>query len=114
MVLLFVVCGWREEAVAGGSVPTNALGTFYYIHVFLYQGYDIPVSGEAHYSVRSLSQMDRKASCLPPLPLTNNTQNSGSIKKYKHSTPAAAAFVALPHHQPLPASATASLHLLCS
>jgi hypothetical protein len=35
MVLLFVVCGWREEAVAGGSVPTNALGTFYYTFFFV-------------------------------------------------------------------------------
>ena len=40
MVLLFVVCGWREEAVRGGSVPTYVLGTFY-IRFILYQGYDI-------------------------------------------------------------------------
>jgi hypothetical protein len=33
----------------GGSVPTYVLGTFY-IRFFLYQCYDIPVSGEAHCS----------------------------------------------------------------
>ena len=38
MVLLFVVCGWREEAVAGVFL-TYVLGTFY-ICFFMYQGYE--------------------------------------------------------------------------
>ena len=42
MVLLFVVCGWREEAVAGVCPRT------YSVRFFLYQCYDVPVSGEAH------------------------------------------------------------------
>jgi hypothetical protein len=32
-------------------VPTYVLGTFY-IRFFLYQGYDIPVSGEAHCTLK--------------------------------------------------------------
>jgi hypothetical protein len=39
MVLLFVVCGWGEEAMHGGSVPTYVLGTFY-IRFFMYQGHE--------------------------------------------------------------------------
>ena len=37
MVLLFVVCGWREEAVAGVFLRT----TWYILHTFFgYQGYE--------------------------------------------------------------------------
>ena len=39
MVLLFVICGWREEAARGGSVSIYVLGTFY-IRFFMYQGYE--------------------------------------------------------------------------
>jgi hypothetical protein len=43
-----LVCGlWLAVGGLGGSVPTYVLGTFY-IRFFLYQCYDIPVSGEAH------------------------------------------------------------------
>ena len=37
MVLLFVVCGWREEAMAGVFLLT----TWYILHTFFgYQGYE--------------------------------------------------------------------------
>ena len=43
-----LVCGlWLAGGRRGGSVPTYVLGTFY-IGFFLYQGYDIRFSGEAH------------------------------------------------------------------
>jgi hypothetical protein len=45
MVLLFVVCGWREEALAGVCLRTYLVHSTY---VFLYLGYCIPVLGEAH------------------------------------------------------------------
>ena len=45
MVLLFVVCGWREEAVAGVFLRT----TWYILHTFFgYQGYDIWKNRKAH------------------------------------------------------------------
>ena len=45
MVLLFVVCDlWLAGGGRGGNVPTR-----YILHTFfLYQGYNIPVLGEAH------------------------------------------------------------------
>jgi hypothetical protein len=43
--LVFVVCGWREEAMAGVFLRTYLVHTTY---VFLYQSYGIPVLGEAH------------------------------------------------------------------
>jgi hypothetical protein len=46
MALLFVVCGWREEAVAGVCRRKYSVHSTYVF--FLYQGYDIPASGEAH------------------------------------------------------------------
>ena len=57
MVLLFVVCGWREEAVAGVCRRTYSVHSTCF---FLYQGYDIPVSGEAHctYNLRRSSKHD--------------------------------------------------------
>jgi hypothetical protein len=45
MVLLFVVCGWREEAVAGVFLRTYLVHSTY---GFLYQGYDIRFYREAH------------------------------------------------------------------
>ena len=49
MVLLFVVCGWREEAMAGVFLRTYLVHSTY---VFLYQGYDIRFYCEApHYTV---------------------------------------------------------------
>ena len=39
MVLLFVVCGWWEETVAG-VFSTYVLGIFY-IGIFLYESYDL-------------------------------------------------------------------------
>jgi hypothetical protein len=38
MVLLFVVCGWREEAVAGVCLRTYLV--HFYIRFFGYQGYE--------------------------------------------------------------------------
>ncbi len=46
MVLLFVVCGWREEAVAGVFQRTYLVHSTYVL--FLYQGYDIRFYPEAH------------------------------------------------------------------
>ena len=38
MVLLFVVCGWQEEAVAGVCLRTYLV--HFYIRFFGYQGYE--------------------------------------------------------------------------
>jgi hypothetical protein len=43
---LFVVCGWREEAVAGVFLRTYLVHSTYVL--FLYQGYDIRFYREAH------------------------------------------------------------------
>ena len=48
MVLLFVVCGWQEEAVAGVCLRSYMVLSTY---VFLYQGDDILVLGEAHCTI---------------------------------------------------------------
>ena len=45
MVHLFVVCGWREETVAG-VFSTYVLGIFY-IRIFLYESYDLGKNREA-------------------------------------------------------------------
>ncbi len=46
-----LVCGlWLAGGGRGGSVPTYILGTFY-IRFILYQGYGIPVLGEAHCTI---------------------------------------------------------------
>jgi hypothetical protein len=51
MVLLFVVCGWREEAVAGVFLRTYLVHSTY---VFLYQDYNIHFYREAHYSFQKI------------------------------------------------------------
>ena len=52
MVLLFVVCGWREEAMAGVCLRTYLVHSTY---VFLYQGYDIWKNRKANCTWRNPS-----------------------------------------------------------
>ena len=59
MVLLFVVCGWREEAVAGVFLRTYLVHSTYVL--FLYQGYDIrcivkPTVCTTHVGVRKVEK----------------------------------------------------------
>ena len=49
---VFVVCGWREEAVAGVCLRTYLVHSTYVFLVMLYQGYE--------------SRKNCKPSCTPP------------------------------------------------
>ena len=44
---VFVVCGWREEAVAGVCLRTYLVHSTY-VFLVMYQGYDILFYREAH------------------------------------------------------------------
>jgi hypothetical protein len=45
--MVFVVCGWREEAVAGVCLRTYLVHSTY-VFLVMYQGYDILFYREAH------------------------------------------------------------------
>ena len=49
--MVFVVCGWREEAVAGVCLRTYLVHSTY-VFLVMYQGYDIRLYREAHCTIQ--------------------------------------------------------------